>query len=307
MTGDRFTRAIHSLQGLSCGDAFGERFFLHPDVARSLISQRALPTAPWPYTDDTVMTVAIAEILEEFGEIKQEELAESFGRHYMADKQRGYGPAMHSLLPDLARTPSLWKGMSKSLFNGKGSFGNGAAMRVAPIGAYFADDLALLVRQAGLSAGVTHSHPEGVAGAIAVALGAGLAARHLENQLSPDDFLLGVLERTPESDVKRGIKVAIALVGNASLEVAVAELGSGARVSAQDTVPFCLWVAAHHLDSYEEALWTTVSGLGDRDTTCAIVGGIVAMSAGPKSIPPSWLESCEPAPAWFLYQAPDGN
>jgi ADP-ribosylglycohydrolase len=44
--------------------------------------------------------------------------------------------------------------------------------------------------------------------------------------------------------------------------------------------------------------------VGDRDTTCAIVGGIVAMSAGVESIPPSWIESREPLPAWFLYPKP---
>jgi ADP-ribosylglycohydrolase len=88
---------------------------------------------------------------------------------------------------------------------------------------------------------------------------------------------------------------------------AVAVLGNGARISAQDTVPFCLWAAAHHLDDYQDALWTTVSGLGDRDTTCAIVGGIVAMSAGFESIPKSWLESREPIPAWFLYPEPGQN
>jgi ADP-ribosylglycohydrolase len=42
---------------------------------------------------------------------------------------------------------------------------------------------------------------------------------------------------------------------------------------------------------YEAALWRTVSGLGDRDTTCAIVGGIVALSAG--GVPPAWLAARE--------------
>ena len=62
-------------------------------------------------------------------------------------------------------------------------------------------------------------------------------------------------------------------------------LGTGHDISAQDTCPFALWCAGGHLDSYEEALWLTVSGLGDRDTTCAMVGGIVALSAGVDSIP----------------------
>ncbi|WP_375756947.1 ADP-ribosylglycohydrolase family protein [Corallococcus exercitus] len=54
------------------------------------------------------------------------------------------------------------------------------------------------------------------------------------------------------------------------------------------------WCAARHLDSFEEALWCTVAGFGDRDTTCAIVGGIVALSAGRSSIPAPWLSAREP-------------
>jgi len=68
-------------------------------------------------------------------------------------------------------------------------------------------------------------------------------------------------------------------------------VGNGSRVSAPDTVPFCLWCAAKHFDNYEEALWTTVSGLGDCDTTCAIMGGIVVMAAGRDSIPARWIAS----------------
>ena len=300
----RLSRAIQSLHGLSCGDAFGERFFLHPEVAQPLIAQRAVPSPPWRYTDDTAMAIAITEILEEHGEIHQESLAENFGRRFIADPHRGYGPAMHRLLPELASAPSAWKKMAPALFKGGGSFGNGAAMRVAPLGAYFADDLVCLTKEAELSAEVTHSHPEGVAGAIAIALAAALAWRHKSSPILPRDFLREISLRTPSSEVQAGIDKALALPDGASVEAAVAALGNGAKVSAQDTVPFCLWTAAHHLDDYQDALWTTVSGLGDRDTTCAIVGGIVAMSAGFESIPKSWLESREPIPAWFLYPKP---
>jgi ADP-ribosylglycohydrolase len=75
---ERLTRAIHSLPGLSCGDTFGERFFLHPEVAQSLIAQRAVPSPPWRYTDDTVMAIAVAETLEEFDEIQEASLAAKF-------------------------------------------------------------------------------------------------------------------------------------------------------------------------------------------------------------------------------------
>ena len=302
---ERLTRAIHSLQGLGCGDAFGERFFLHPEVAQSLIAQRAVPSPPWRYTDDTAMAVAIAETLEEFGEIREQTLAEAFARRYLADPHRGYGPAMHVLLPELASAPSRWKEMSEALFHGTGSFGNGAAMRVAPLGAYFADDLDAVLSQAEYSAVVTHSHPEGVAGAVAVATAAALACQYKARPFSPAKFLQQIRQRTPGSDVQLGIGRALALPNDATVESAVATLGNGTKVSAQDTVPFCLWAAAHHLADYESALWTTVSGLGDRDTTCAIVGGIVAMSAGVETIPANWIQSREPIPAWFLYSHPD--
>lgn len=304
---ERLARAIHSLHGLSCGDSFGERFFLHPEVAQPLIAQRAVPSPPWRYTDDTAMAIAIVETLEELDEIQEKPLAETFARHYLADPQRGYGPAMHSLLPELANAPSRWKELSEALFHGTGSFGNGSAMRVAPLGAYFADDLDAVFNQAIYSSAVTHAHPEAVAGAVAVAFAAALAVEHKASSITPADFLRRISRATPSSEVQFGPERALALPPDTQVDKAVAVLGNGARISAQDTVPFCLWAAAHHLDDYQDALWTTVSGLGDRDTTCAIVGGIVAMSAGFESIPKSWLESREPIPAWFLYPEPGQN
>src|SRR4051812_6349887 len=63
-----------------------------------------------------------------------------------------------------------------------------------------------------------------------------------------------------------------------------------ASIPDEGTVVRC---AARHLGAFEEALWATVSGLGDRDTTCAIVGGILALH-GNAEIPQAWLEAREP-------------
>lgn len=79
----------------------------HPFPARL-----ALPSRPWRYTDDTAMAIAITEILEEYEEIDPERLAEEFGRRFLEDLHRGYGPAMHSLLPELADHPKHWKELS---------------------------------------------------------------------------------------------------------------------------------------------------------------------------------------------------
>ncbi len=87
-------------------------------------------------------------------------------------------------------------------------------------------------------------------------------------------------------------------LASTSVEAAVSMLGNGTGVSAQDTVPFALWCAGEQLHNYEEALWLTVSGLGDRDTTCAIVGGIVSLSCGIDGIPLAWRQAREPLPDW---------
>jgi ADP-ribosylglycohydrolase len=60
---ERLSRAYQSLEGLSCGDAFGERFFLPEEIVLPLIRQRALPAPPWLFTDDTAMALSIVSTL----------------------------------------------------------------------------------------------------------------------------------------------------------------------------------------------------------------------------------------------------
>ena len=296
---ERLARARCSLEGLSVGDAFGERFFVHPATVEQLVDARALPAPPWPFTDDTQMALSIVAVLRERGRIDQDHLARSFAERY--DPSRGYGPAMHRLLDRVGRGES-WRVVAPSLFEGQGSFGNGAAMRVAPLGAYFADDLDAVVEQAARSAEVTHAHPEGIAGAIAVASAAAWAWRVCRDPVPPPpaDFLDLVLPLVPAGEVRSRLRRARDLSDRAPVQSAVAVLGNGTNVSAQDTVPFALWCAARRLDDYPAALWLTVSGLGDRDTTCAIVGGIVALYTGVDGIPGEWLRAREPLPDWAL-------
>ena len=294
---DCLARALLSLDGLSVGDAFGERFFGHHDDVRARLATRTLPEAPWRHTDDTAMALGIVEVLRELGSIDQDRLAAVFARRYAGDRFRGYGSGAAQLLQAISRG-CHWRHEACSLFHGQGSLGNGGAMRVAPLGAYFAHDTAKAVEQARLSAQVTHAHPEGQAGAVAVALAAAWATRASCGQAVGDgaEMLRFVLDGTPESRTRAGIEQALALLPSASVKLAAITLGNGANVSAPDTVPFCLWCAALYPDRFEEALWVTVSALGDRDTTCAIVGGIVALSAGAAAIPQVWLNARETLP-----------
>jgi ADP-ribosylglycohydrolase len=201
---ERLARAHCSLEGLSVGDAFGERFFVNPASLQLLIGNRALPAAPWRFTDDTQMALSLVESLGQYGEVNQDHLAKSFGKHY--DISRGYGPAMHELLR-LIRSRKSWRAAAKAQFAGQGSFGNGSAMRVAPVGAYFADDLDAAVTHAVRSADVTHTHPEATAGAIAVAVATALAwqIRRDGSRPAPEDLLDQIVPFVPESTVRARI------------------------------------------------------------------------------------------------------
>ena len=81
-----------------------------------------------------------------------------------------------------------WRVTSREAFSGQGSLGNGSAMRVAPVCAWFASDLDCVVKEARASAMVTHMHSEGVAGAVAIAVAAAMAWR-LRGNTSPEATL----------------------------------------------------------------------------------------------------------------------
>ncbi len=289
-------RALRSLEGLSVGDAFGQCFFVHPAAEERLIMDRALPKSPWLWTDDTMMSLSIVSILRQYAEIRQDELAKSFAEHYAWD--RLYGPAMEGLFAEI-RSGQHWRDVSSGLFGGQGSFGNGAAMRAAPLGAFFADDLSRAAEQAERSAEVTHAHPEAIAGAIAVAVAAAVAWQWRGGQGGDRQaFIDSVLPFLPPSETRDAVVKARDLGPGMQAEQAASLLGNGSRVSAMDTVPFTLWCAGEHLDNYREALWHTLRGRGDRDTTCAIVGGIVALSSPGDSIPAEWRNAREALPDW---------
>lgn len=292
-------RALVSLDGLSVGDAFGQCFFQGETFSVAHLQQRQLPPAPWFYTDDTEMALSLVAVLARSGTIDQGHLARSFAEHYSYD--RAYGPSMHRVLARV-REGESWESVTASTFEGQGSYGNGAAMRVAPLGAFFADDLTRVAEQAAKSAEITHAHPEGVAGGVAVALAAAVAWRCRAAGTRPTHagFIAQITERLPPGEVRSKLSRAQAMGSVASLDYPISVLGNGTRLSAPDTVPYALWCCGQALEDYQEALWLAASAGGDSDTLCAIVGGVVACYVGTAGIPGEWRNRREPLPGWHL-------
>jgi ADP-ribosylglycohydrolase len=171
----RMKRARLALDGLSIGDSFGASIF-SPDQTNCLRRPRPMPQPPWLYIDDTEMATGIVEVLHQHGRIDQDELVRVFARRYWADVKRGYGPNIHAIFRAIRsgvpwRTAAIapvgdrpsrallgrlgaWLGLSPATSpeRGQGSLGNGGAIRVAPVGGYFSDDVTAVVAEALASA-----------------------------------------------------------------------------------------------------------------------------------------------------------
>ncbi|MBO8190218.1 ADP-ribosylglycohydrolase family protein [Streptomyces oryzae] len=341
--GERISHALASLRGLAVGDALGSQFFVPDNL--SALRRRELPPGLWKWTDDTEMAASVVAVLAAHGHVDQDALAASFAEHH--DFFRGYGPAVNRMLRLIHQEGGDWRELAAALFDGQGSWGNGGAMRVAPLGAWFADDPERAAEEAERSATVTHRHPEAVAGTRAVAAAAALVAGQAQARpetpgrtgggadigtgqgagearhgpatpsspaapaippasavpttpLTAERLLARVQELVPRSAVQAGLRRAADMLDYADVGTVAAVLGCGRRTSTQDTVPFTLWAAARNLGDFRAAFWTTASAGGDVDTTCAIVGGIVA-AGGPASAPPEeWRDRTEGFPGWLL-------
>ncbi|MFD5768292.1 ADP-ribosylglycohydrolase family protein [Streptomyces sp. NPDC127049] len=291
-----------ALHGLAFGDAFGDRWFrILRREGEAPLTARVLPAeTPWRWSDDTAQAlVLVRELAAGAGAVDQDRFALALAAAYADDTHRGYGASMHDVLRRIG-SGEPWRDVVAGQFGGQGSWGNGAAMRVAPLGAWHADDLDTAAEQAARQAVVSHHHPEAVAGAVAVALAAALATRSRGGPApARPAFLLDVAACLPESDVRSGLRIAARMPGRTSVRHAAEVLGSGYRMSGPDTVPYALWCAAGHLDDLHEGLWATVAGRGDIDTTCAVAGGVIAARTGTTALPDAWHAAREPLPPVF--------
>lgn len=293
----RPVRALASLSALAVGDAFGSQFFV-PDNRRFLV-ERELPPGPWRWTEGTETAASVYAEVVRGGVVSADRLAASFA--HRRDFDRGYGPATGRMLR-LVREGGEWRVSAWGLCEGSGSFGNGAAVRVAPLGAWYAEDLDEVVEQAAVSARITHTHPEAVDGAVAVAVAAALVARR--EPMGAGAFLGRVVEYLPQGRVREAVRDARALLITSNPLGVAAELGNGSRGSALDTVPFALWAAARFRSGLASALWAAVAPGGEMDTTCAIVAGILGAGPAEGAIPREWSERTEALPGWALAASP---
>lgn len=258
------------MYGAICGDILGSRYEWEEKKYTS-IAEISLIHEKDEVTDDTAMTVAVADwLLHDINGVNdEEELKLSLSKRfveYAFDKFEG-----RKLGFGFNFWQWLCKGRLINEYTPYNSYGNGAGMRVSPIGWYF-DTLEETLNFAKISADVSHNHPEGEKGAMCIAAAVFLA-RNGKSKEEIKDILFG---RFGYKQLKQG----------------VSELRKECKWSAicQDTVPMAV-VAFLESDDYDSALRLSISYGSDSDTICAMSGAIA--EAYYKSIPEDVISHCK--------------
>ncbi|MBW1740361.1 MAG: ADP-ribosylglycohydrolase family protein [Deltaproteobacteria bacterium] len=291
---DRF---LGSALGTFVGDALGEPVEGWPHRA---ISSRfglldTMLREKGRYTDDTQMMIGILETLVEKGGFDPAVCATKFQENF--DPSRGYGRRIFGVVERI-RQGTSWDRV------GTDSFGNGGAMRIAPIGCFYYNDLQALKENAILSARITHYHPEGLAGAVAQATAVGLAFQHsLSNEpIEPEIFLDRITAQVIDIDNRfaeyldriKSMSAGLHLDGGGSMLEMIEAIAGQYRLSlrAIESVPAAIG-AFVLTDTFQEAVVLAVNLGGDTDTIGAMAGAIAGAYYGYAQIPQEWLNVLE--------------
>lgn len=237
------------------------------------------------YTDDTEMMIGLAETLAECGTVDEARLVRAFADNY--HPERGYGQGARKVIERMCRGKD-WRTLAATIFPG-GSFGNGAAMRVAPVGLLFADNPDEVWQQAAASALPTHTHPVGIEGAQLLALAVALMVR--ADTFDRRAFYRALLDRAVTEEFRWHLGVA------AKLRPGDPVSGLGSTLHAHRSVVTAVACFAASPTNFEAAVGLAI-GLGDdTDTVAAMTGALVGAFAGTAAIPAGLLEKLEDGPS----------
>jgi len=283
--------AAGALVGCALGDAIGELAFVHPD--RDTLMRVVAGSDELVYTDDTAMAVELARALAEDGGVDRERLGARFAAAFEAEPWRGYGPGPPKIFRTAQHRGKPYHEIAALLHGGQGSLGNGAAMRVAPVGvAYRAGEA--LDRAARASASVTHAHEIGQDAAVLQARTVGLAVAHaLAGETLDGERVSRDLVRaagTQEMQKKMGIVAAALSDGTPPERVAHA---IGRSVAAHESVPFAIYAFLRAPADVEAVLDCAILNGGDRDTLGAMAAAACGAHLGLAALPAAWADHAE--------------
>lgn len=281
---------LGALVGTAVGDAVGAGFegwsMVEPEAVKSAAARRELLV----YTDDTHMMIGMAESLARREGFDGEDMALTFMQNYAREPWRGYGPGPPRIFR-MIKAGEAWDKVAEKLYHG-GSYGNGSAMRIAPVGVLYHHDPAALREIAYKSSQITHSHELGKEGAALQAYAIALAVS-LEPTaaFAGDEFLSNLYQFIDQQVYKQKLDRVKVLLKETDRTKVVAGLGNG--IEAFNSVPAAIYSFLSHPRSFQEAILFAVSLGGDTDTIAAMTGAISGAYLGLDSIPQEWQHKLE--------------
>ncbi len=285
MTRDRFEGC---LLGLALGDALGAPQEGGPIERLAWLVLGRTRRGEMRWTDDTQMSLDVAESLIAVGRVDGDDLARRFAESY--HWSRGYGPGAAKLLKRIARGAN-WREASRSVFP-DGSWGNGGAMRAPIVGLFHRarpNELAAAVRA---SAEVTHAHPLGQEGAVLVAAATAMAG---EGVRGPAEILDAAAAHCVAPGFRERLDTARAWLERDEYpepREVVARLGNG--IAAVESCVTATYIAVRWLSQGFSDMQVFVGRCGgDVDTIGAMAGAIWGARNGAESLPADALERLE--------------
>jgi poly(ADP-ribose) glycohydrolase ARH3 len=242
------------------------------------------------YTDDTHMTIGLAESLIESKGFDGEHMAQTFIKNHDAEPWRGYGPGPPMIF-GMIKGGEPWYRAANRLYRG-GSFGNGSAMRVAPVGLLHSRNLERLREIAYQSSSITHSHELGREGAALQACAVALALNTPSDEGIDNEAFLSRLQNFIRNQLyKEKVAQIRELVGEQDKTKVVAVLGNG--IEAPRSVPTAIYCFLRQSQSYKDTVIYAISLGGDTDTIAAMAGAISGAYLGIEAIPEEWRAKLE--------------
>ena len=287
------SKFLGALVGTGIGDALGAPFEgrhrIKPEEIEAVAERQQVLT----YTDDTHMMIGVAESLIRNKGFDGADVAHTFTKNYELEPWRGYGPGLPRIFR-LIRDGVAWDEAAQRLYHG-GSYGNGSAMRAAPIGVFYHDSPATLREVAHQSSQITHAHQLGKEGAAlqayAIALVTSLEPRL---DLARGDFLAKLLSYMQDGIYLEKLSRVDMLLSQPDRDRVIIELGNG--IEAFNSVPTAIFSFLSHPHSFSQAVSYAVSLGGDTDTIGAMTGAISGAYLGFESIPDRWRSKLENRP-----------
>jgi len=276
--------------GSALGDAIGELAFRFPE--REQLLAQVEDSEKLIYTDDTAMSIALAESLIEVGDIEEQQLGDSFYQQYLKEPWRGYGAGPPQVFNMVEEEDINYSEAARRLYDGKGSKGNGAAMRITPLAIYYHNS-EQLYEKALASARVTHTHPLGIDGAAVQAKAITQSVNlNYQRPFSPQIFIESLITFSRTTELKDKLALIPELI-TADISPAEAVERLGKDITAHESIPYAHYCFLRNPHTFVEAVLSSVLNGGDRDTLGAMAGALCGGYLGVEAIPPEWRQKLE--------------